>query len=144
MNLFVYGTLMRGMPFPMAVFLEQYAVFQTEGRLPGRLYELGGYPGLVYLPGQEKRVIGHVFELTHPELVLEKLDAYEMTNPAAPELSEYLRETVRVETTAGLLDCQVYVYNRPVEGLIEIPDGNWPAWFYSRESPVDPGSFRAF
>lgn len=141
MNLFVYGTLMRGMPFPMAAFLEQHAVFQGEGRLPGRLYDLGGYPGLVHLPQQKNRVIGHVFELTN-QVVLEKLDAYEMIDPAAPEHSEYLRVKAPVETTSGLLDCEVYVFNRSVEGLMVIPDGNWSAWFYSRESPVDPGSFR--
>ena len=141
MKLFVYGTLMRGMPFPMAFFLEQHAVFQEEGWLPGRLYDLGGYPGLVHLPQQENRVIGHVFELTNQE-VLEKLDAYEMINPAAPEHSEYLRMTLSVKTNSGLLDCQVYLYNQPVDGLMEIPEGNWPAWFNSRESPIDPGSFR--
>jgi len=143
-NLFVYGTLMRGMPFPMAAFLEQNAVFRWEGWLPGRLYELGGFPGLLYLPKQKNRVQGHVFELTDPGMVLGKLDAYEQFNPKAPDRSEYLRVLASVETTAGLLDCQVYVYNRPVEGLLEIPDGDWPAWFHSRESPVDPGSFRRF
>lgn len=142
MNLFVYGTLMRAMPFPMANFLEQHAVFKGEGWLPGRLYELGGYPGLVYLPQHQNRVSGHVFELTNPEAVLEKLDAYEMVDPVEPERGEYLRVLAPVETTAGFLDCQVYVYNRPVEGLFEISEGDWLSWFYSRESPVDPGSFR--
>jgi len=141
-NLFVYGTLMHGMPFPMAAFLEQHAVFQREGWLPGRLYDLGGYPGLVHLPQQKHRVHGHVFELINPGMVLAKLDAYELFDPGAPEGSEYLRITVPVETTSGLLDCEAYVFNRSVEGLMEIPDGNWPAWFNSRKSPVDPGSFR--
>ncbi|MFM9951234.1 MAG: gamma-glutamylcyclotransferase [Saprospiraceae bacterium] len=90
MNLFVYGTLMRGMPFPIAAFLEQNAVFGEEGWLPGRLYDLGGYPGLVYLPQQQNRIYGHVFGLTNPEMVLAKLDAYEMYYPEAPERSEYL------------------------------------------------------
>jgi len=142
-NLFVYGTLMRGMPFPMAAFLEQNAVFRWEGCLPGRLFDLGGYPGLVYLPQHKNRVPGHVFELANPGMVLTKLDAYEMYYPEAPERSEYLRVAVPVETSFGLVGCQTYVFNRPVEGLMEIPDGNWLAWFHSRESPVDPGSFRA-
>ena len=144
MNLFVYGTLMHGMPFPMAAFLEQNAVFGEEGWLPGRLFDLGGYPGLVYLPQQKNRVHGHVFGLTNPEMVLAKLDAYEMYYPEAPERSEYLRVPVPVETSFGLVDCQTYVFNRLVEGLMEIPDGNWLGWFSSRDSPVDPGSFRVF
>ncbi|NUN99283.1 MAG: gamma-glutamylcyclotransferase [Saprospiraceae bacterium] len=143
MKLFVYGTLMRGMPFPMAAFLEEHAEFVCDGWLNGRLYELGGYPGLVIFPeGGSNRVTGHVFEMADSDVVLTKLDAYEMIDPVEPEKSEYLRVQMPVNTGLGILDCAVYVYNQSVEGLTEIPEGDWRAWFYSRESPVDPGRFR--
>lgn len=142
MKLFVYGTLMRGMPFPMATFLEQRATFVCEGVVKGRLYELGGYPGLVHLPNADSEVMGHIFELHDPKSTLAALDAYEMIDHAAPESSEYRRETILVNTPNGAQECLAYLYNRPTAGLLEIPFGNWPAWFHSRENPVDPATFR--
>jgi len=141
-KLFVYGTLMRGMPFPMATFLEQHATFVCEGVAQGRLYELGGYPGLVHLSSEARKVLGHIFELSDAEHTLAALDAYEMINAAEPESSEYRRETIPVNTANGVQECLVYLYNRPTVGLPEIPFGNWPAWFHSRENPIDPASFR--
>lgn len=143
MKLFVYGTLMRGMPFPMAAFLEQHAVFLGEGRLPGKLYDLGGYPGLVYLPKQETHfVTGHVFELADPERVLAILDAYEMIDPVFPENGEYQRMEVLVETASATVCCEVYLYRHFTDELAEIPNGDWPAWFQSHETGIDPAQFR--
>ncbi len=142
MKLFVYGTLMRGMPFPMAAYLEQNARFLCEGRLPGCLYDLGGYPGLVYLPGQEKWVRGHVFELADAQSVFERLDAYEAFYPESPEQSEYLRFSVPVETTEGDIDCQTYIYNRPLEGLPELGFSFWGDWYERHKHRLNPDHFR--
>src|SRR5580692_7203168 len=47
--LFVYGTLRKGSGNPHARRLAEHAEWAGPGRIPGRLYRLGRYPGLKLL-----------------------------------------------------------------------------------------------
>ena len=49
-HLFVYGTLRRGSGHPMSRFLAARARLLAGARVPGRLYDLGGFPGLTAMP----------------------------------------------------------------------------------------------
>ncbi len=126
--LFVYGTLMQGITSPIANRFHRQSRFLGEGRLPGRLFDLGSYPGAAYEPDSPKRVFGHVFQLLQPTQTLAWLDAYEgLSNPAC----EYLRREVPVHTTEGVLHCQAYLLRIPLEGLREIPSGDYRSFWPS-------------
>ena len=76
--LFVYGTLRSAFRNPYARLLAQQAVLVGTAHLPGRLYRLGKYPGLL-APGTSKDwVAGELYRLpTAFSALLWMLDQYE-------------------------------------------------------------------
>ncbi len=93
--------------------------------LPGRLYDLGTYPGLVE-DGGGGLVHGEVVLLEDAASSLRWLDAYEGIPPGACEGEEY----IRVERAAGLSDgsqikAWVYVYKGSMSGGRLVPTGRW-------------------
>ncbi len=120
--LFVYGTLRRGLP--MHRLLRPHAVFLGEGRVQGRLYEAGGYPGLV-LEG-DGRVKGELYRLRRPNSVLRVLDRYEGCSPSDPQPHEYRRVLTEVRRArGGRMRAWVYEYRLPAAGLELIPSGDY-------------------
>lgn len=136
-HLFVYGTLMRPFASSMRCFLEENSYFAGVGTVPGRLYDLGRYPGLVIDPDSEEKVKGHVFELRNVAQVLNVLDKYEGIDPAAPEGGEYRRLPFEVHTGEEPLPCWVYEYNRDPAGLPPIPAGDYVAYAKSNAAHQD-------
>ena len=92
-------------------------------RIPGDLYDAGGYPALV---SGEGRVRADLLESRDPKLFAE-LDAFEDFDPKTPAKSLYLRQKVPVETDTGVVEAWVYVFNRPVAALRRIASGDWLA-----------------
>jgi len=75
--LFVYGTLLRRSPHPMARVLAERAEFVGEGKICGRLYNLGRFPGLV-AGGPGEWVHGDLYDLGDgAAATLAELDRYE-------------------------------------------------------------------
>jgi gamma-glutamylcyclotransferase (GGCT)/AIG2-like uncharacterized protein YtfP len=93
-RVFVYGTLRRGGSnhFRMAG-----AVFSGPAVVPGRLYQIDWYPGLVIDPAGDP-VQGEVYEVGAAQLAA--LDEFEGVSAAEVEGSEYRR----VQTLATLPD----------------------------------------
>jgi len=119
--LFVYGTLL--LPDNnYAKFLRNNAVFLAAGKFPGELFELGSYPGAVYVPHATEFVSGGVFRMSNSSLVLQELDNYEGLNHAG---CEYARSILPIETTNGLLNCWTYVYCLSSQGKIKIAGGDY-------------------
>jgi gamma-glutamylcyclotransferase (GGCT)/AIG2-like uncharacterized protein YtfP len=87
--------------------------------IPGELWDLGAYPGLVAGPGQ---VVGELFELTDVAIV-PKLDAFEDYWPDEPERSRYDR--VKVRLMEPDLDAWVYVWRLGLDEAVPIPGGDW-------------------
>ena len=114
--LFVYGTLRRGSRNRFARRLAENARFIGEGRIRGRLYDFGRYPGAVRSEASGEWVGGEVFLLRNRGL-LETVDRYE-----GPEFE---RSVVRVELTSGVeKECWVYFAKRePMTG--RIAPGEW-------------------
>lgn len=119
----VYGTLRTGGG--------AQAVLGIEGRLddlgpcliPGRLMDLGRYPGL--LPG-EGRVRGDLFSFPDDE-ALALIDWWEDYMAEDEPASLYLRRTVRLIEPAGM-EAVVYYWNGPHHvGLREVAGGDWLA-----------------
>ena len=117
-RLFIYGTLMPGLRLDAEM---QGARFVGAAQVPGRLVDVGRYPG--FLAG-EGLVTGEVYEVDDAHLAL--LDGVEGVVSGDRAASQYWREEVTV--TSGPLQgqrVQTYVYNRPVEGCTAIPHGDY-------------------
>lgn len=128
-KVFVYGSLMGGIQSPIAKYLKSNSTFLGEGKVSGLLLDIGHYPGLVYEPESEKRVVGHVFELKDPTEMLPNLDHYECVGPAFEEPNQYRRILIAVSLDGELMDCWAYLYNLPIEGIKIIESGNYLAYF---------------
>lgn len=114
-----YGSLNPGHgPFE-ALGLEDTLAFATACRIPGRLYDLGDYPGLIRGNGV---VAGRLYRLLDTR-VLRKLDDYEEIQRGRPKASLFLRRPVRLVDPA--VTAWVYVYNRkPPPGTL-VRRGIW-------------------
>lgn len=126
-HLFVYGTLRRG--FPAHAVLARRAPFAGTGRIAGRLYDTGRYPAAVpSVDGEDAWVHGELFRLPADDrgALLASLDEYEGFVPGAPDRSLFRRVAVDVERPdGGRLPSWVYLFHRPVDGLVRIPSGDY-------------------
>jgi gamma-glutamylcyclotransferase (GGCT)/AIG2-like uncharacterized protein YtfP len=116
--LFIYGTLMPGLRLETQM---HGARFMGPAQVPGRLVDVGRFPGLLLGDGQ---VTGEVYEVDAAHLAL--LDVVEGLVPGDREASQYWREEVAV--LSGPLQgqpVQTYVYNRPVDGCTPIAHGDY-------------------
>ena len=116
--LFIYGTLMPGLRLEGQM---QGARFVGAAQVPGRLVDVGRYPGLLVGDGL---VTGEVYEVDAAHLA--RLDAVEDMVPGDRFASQYWREGVTV--ASGPLQgqpVQTYVYNRPVDGCTPIAHGDY-------------------
>lgn len=116
--LFIYGTLMPGLRLEAEM---RGARFMGAAQVPGRLVDVGCYPGLLHGEGL---VIGEVYAVDDAHLA--RLDAVEEMVPGDRAASQYWRETVTV--LSGPLQgqsVQTYVYNGPVDGCTRIEHGDY-------------------
>jgi len=108
--LFVYGTLRNDAQNDMAAYLRDQATFLGEGRMAGKMFDLGPYPGAIYIKGADEQVSGHVFKMHRPSQVLAVLDEYEGVGDSFPAPNEYVREERPVLVGQQTLSCWVYLY----------------------------------
>jgi gamma-glutamylcyclotransferase (GGCT)/AIG2-like uncharacterized protein YtfP len=117
-NLFVYGSLRRGMQNDFARLLHERSDFVGTGQVRGTLYDLGAYAGLVVSVNAQRWVRGEVFEIKDDNLMV-KLDEYEG--------SEFERVVVDATLDSGVVaPCWVYSYRGNVSSRSEITSGEVP------------------
>lgn len=125
-HLFVYGTLRRAGGGPARRLLEEGATFVGAARVPGRLYDLGDFPGMREPASPEDRVVGEVYELSAPDELLPRLDAYEGCAPADPPPHPFRRSVRLAELEEGTrLPAWVYLYRPSVREARRIPSGDY-------------------
>ena len=122
MNLFVYGTLRTAISNPMAQLLRQQARLLGHGWVPGRLFNLGWYPGATHEPDSAYRVWGDVFQLSD-ETILAQLDEYEGIEHHPDD--EYARREVPVHMGGEVVPCQMYVFLKVDGHQTLIESGNF-------------------
>ncbi len=122
--LFVYGTLLDA-DNEYALYLKKNSRLYSHGKIKGRLYDIGEYPGAVLSDEDDEYIYGHILELNDPEKVLPVIDDYEGFGDDQPQPNEFIRVLTKVETGAGLLNCWLYLYNLPVAGLTQIKSGRY-------------------
>ena len=74
---FAYGTLRRGARKDLRNFAPGRARLLGPATVPGRLYDLGDYPGMLDPAAVGDRVVGELYELGEIDETLERLDEYE-------------------------------------------------------------------
>ena len=118
-NLFVYGTLRRGSNNEPARLLQGQAHFVGHGRMQGRLYGLGRYPGAVPPVTKEDWVRGEVYKMDDFTALKEVLDEYEGAD------FERAITSVKLDD-GGTVECWVYWYVARKPGRL-IESGDWLA-----------------
>jgi gamma-glutamylcyclotransferase (GGCT)/AIG2-like uncharacterized protein YtfP len=95
--LFVYGTLRPFVDIEMATWLRGAARYLGPATTPGRLYDLGAYPGMLAARARGERVVGDVYRVTNPR-VWRVLDAYEAGDRGK---ARFVRERCVVDLVRG-------------------------------------------
>jgi gamma-glutamylcyclotransferase (GGCT)/AIG2-like uncharacterized protein YtfP len=127
-SLFVYGTLRSEFHNEFACLLRAGSVFMGKARVRGRLYRLGGYPGLKLSKSGEHWARGEVYLLRDPEATLRALDAYEGCAPDDPRPHQFERvKTGAVMEDGSVAEVWVYAYNREVPESRRIVSGDFLA-----------------
>ncbi|MHB8207403.1 gamma-glutamylcyclotransferase family protein [Mucilaginibacter sp.] len=122
--LFVYGTLLDERN-EFAIYLKQNCRFYDKGKLKGRLYDLGEYPGAIADENYPDYVYGNILELKNTAEALQYIDAYEGFGEDQEQPNLFIREIVSVEAENGQMNCWVYLYNLSVEGFRLIESGDY-------------------
>ena len=135
--LFVYGTLRRGFDAVENWPRNVKAEFVGRGRIKGKLYDLGEYPGAIV--DAEQVVRGEVYELRGPANAVSILDEYEEFFPFHPERSLFIRAISPVAMDDGReTEAWVYFYNGQVDQSKLISGGD----YRSKSKPRSAGTSR--
>ena len=130
--LFVYGTLLQpGNEF--AGYMSEQCSFVSTGKIKGKLYDTGEYPGLII-----NQTVGYVFGLIYEinsDLIFKAIDAYEGVGPEEEQPNLYLRQLHLVKTDNGFVNAWVYVYNLAVKGFTLIESGDYLQYIRQKKSP---------
>lgn len=113
---FVYGSLRRGMHNHGVMGNSELL---TEAHLSGfEMYQVSSFPAIVAGEGIVK---GEVYLVDGATLArLDRLEGH-------PQM--YRRSMVTVQAGDALCQVWVYVWQRPVSGLVQVPGGDWVEFF---------------
>lgn len=124
--IFVYGLLKSKYENEAAQTVRKNCTLIGEGRMPGRLYNIGTYPGAVYIEDATTFVYGEIFEIQqNEENLIHYLDRFEGVGADFPEPNEYHKEIIPVQTEQGVIQASCYLYNWNLERLELIKTGNY-------------------
>lgn len=129
-HIFVYGTLMTtasgALGRDMRDRLARAATSLGAATMPGRLFDLGDYPGASAADGPADIVHGEVLLLRDRDATLGWLDDYEGIGRGAQAIGEYER-VIEVATLADgrTVEAWFYRFLRPTAGLPQLRDGRW-------------------
>ena len=125
-DLFVfYGLLKQGAAgAPSSLDLAGAGTFGAPCRFRGRMFDLGGFPGVV-----EGEMLCHGLRWRVRDAgIVPEMDAFEDVTDD-PVTSLYRRGQVALCDDAGAAtgeDAWIYWYNQSVDGYPLVADGNWP------------------
>lgn len=133
-TLFVYGSLLPGLPLHP---LLASAIPLGPGRIQGRLYDLGEYPGAVEVP--DGTIHGEAYRLPEPGRLLARLDVEEGYDPANEAGSLFRRRRIPVTLADGrVVTAWVYLYAGPLERVVPIPSGDYRRHLARRHPSPNP------
>jgi gamma-glutamylcyclotransferase (GGCT)/AIG2-like uncharacterized protein YtfP len=122
--LFVYGTLLNKKN-EFGAHLNANYFFYADGKFNGTLYNIGEYPGAILNAESDYYVYGKIFMVTDPDNILQLLDDYEGFGADQQQPNEFTRKLIAIETPDKVVECWVYLYNLPIDGLSVIESGKY-------------------
>lgn len=129
--LFVYGTLLSGatdsLGAIMRVRLKSETTYIGRAIVPGCLFDLGDYPGMVEAaPRERNSVRGELLRIQDSAATLPWLDAYEDVDSANPSQGLYRRvPQLALLENGDSTRCWAYVLNQTPEIDQLVPVGCW-------------------
>jgi gamma-glutamylcyclotransferase (GGCT)/AIG2-like uncharacterized protein YtfP len=131
---FFYGTLMTPFNRTGRLRIDEQLSFLGRGAINAVLFDLGIYPAAV--PASDGWVLGEVYEMRHPTIVLEALDEVEGYRPEDPEIGLYTRKLASVTMETGeVVEAWTYFYNAPLGRAERIESGDYLEHLRVREQP---------
>jgi gamma-glutamylcyclotransferase (GGCT)/AIG2-like uncharacterized protein YtfP len=118
--IFFYGTLMRTFPLRARVGIDDWLEYVGDGRVPGLLFDLGSYPGLV--ADVRSEVCGEVYRILNAAKLFNRIDPIEDYRVMAPHDGQYIRQAMNATLDDGRAKtvwCYVYNQPLPLSGRIE-------------------------
>lgn len=109
---FVYGTLRQ---HGSNAFRMEGALFAGYASAPGRLFRVDWYPGAIFDPNSETKVVGELYQVT--ERHLQALDEFEG--------NEYRRVNILAITDNGRVQASAWEYQQSVDRLNLMTTGDW-------------------
>ncbi len=110
----------------MSHWLSQRNEWIGIGYFQGILFNLGEYPGAVKSNKASERVLGDIYRIDHPKMILATLDRYEQCSIGDPRPHEYARSIEPVILGKNrTLNAWIYLYNRPAKDLDCIVSGDY-------------------
>lgn len=124
-KVFVYGTFRQG--FPLHQYLQRGVVrFLGKGRISGRLYDLGEFPGALPSDSPTDEIEGELYQLGNASAQLGELDEVEEFDSDRPDESLFVRRLTNVELESGeRLKAWVYFLPRKPAKARLIPSGDY-------------------
>jgi gamma-glutamylcyclotransferase (GGCT)/AIG2-like uncharacterized protein YtfP len=122
--LFVYGSLLSD-DNEFAIYLKNNSTFYSTGKVRGKLYDIGEYPGAILSAESSEYIHGSILKIDIPEKVLKIIDDYEGYGGEQPWPNEFIRIIAEIETEMRIINCWIYLYNLPVNGLRYIEGGRY-------------------
>ena len=122
--LFVYGSLIDE-DNEFAIYLKGNSAFYSPGKVKGKLYDIGEYPGAILSAEDDAYIYGNILRIDTPEKVFKVVDDYEGYGGEQSWPNEFRRVLTYIETEIGSINCWIYVYNLPVNGLRYIKSGRY-------------------
>ena len=128
MQLFVYGSLLRGMSLSQTM---EGTKFLGPAYVKADLFFLGFYPGII--PGNQI-VFGELYEV--PETIIPKIDEVEDYIELDNEKSLYLRQPIDAFrlVDGAKVQSSAYYYNRNADGKPRIESGDYRIFMGNRQS----------
>ena len=125
MYLFVYGTLRKDIPCGKNSLLLPYCEYRDLAFTRGELFEIAGYPGLVYSPVMPL-VHGELYKIRFPNELFSLLDEYEECSKNHPKPHEYTKKIIPVTSQSGQdFNAWAYIYNRQTGDKLKISSANY-------------------
>ncbi|WP_300496725.1 gamma-glutamylcyclotransferase family protein [uncultured Methylophaga sp.] len=122
--LFVYGTLRKNTE--RHDLLQRFCDYIDTGMLQAVMYQISYYPGVILTDDPQQQVVGEVYRIHQPQLLLAELDDYEECSSSFVEPHEYVRQLQMICLSNGnKLPAWVYLYNHPISGKKLITSGDF-------------------
>jgi gamma-glutamylcyclotransferase (GGCT)/AIG2-like uncharacterized protein YtfP len=125
---FVYGSLLNA-DNEFGSYLNNHSTLIGAGKFKGRLYDINEYPGALTDNENGYPITGSIYKLNSFK-ALTILDDYEGFGPDQEQPNLFIRELLPIETSEGIINCWVYVYNLEIDGLTEIKSGDYVRYLH--------------